>query len=407
MNVATMRKIDRWLGVPVCAALTLIRRLTDWTRKSPPAKVGKILLVKLAEQGSTVLAAGAIERAVKMVGRQNVYFLVFQENRFILDVMDMISPANVLAIPTGGLRTVARGAIAKLREARRLGIDAAIDLEFFARSSAALTYLSGASRRVGYHSYFGEASYRGDLMTHRLSFNSQLHAAEAFETMVAALDQPGQSLPTFPITPDGLGRKSVTFAPSAQESAEVRQLLARLAGRRDVKSLVLLNPNCSDLLPLRSWPKQRYADLAQKLLAAHPKMFVAFTGAPNEAAAAAELAAAVGSDRVINLAGQTTLRQLLVAYTLADVLVTNDSGPAHFASLANLDVVVLFGPESPRLFAARTDRTHVLYSHIVCSPCVNAFNDRQSACQNNLCMQNISVEEVFQAVEKVCQERRK
>ena len=56
------------------------------------------------------------------------------------------------------------------------------------------------------------------------------------------------------------------------------------------------------------------------------------------------------------LAGKTTLRQLLVLYTLAEVLVTNDSGPAHFATLTRIRVVMLFGPETPELFAARTSR---------------------------------------------------
>ena len=103
------------------------------------------------------------------------------------------------------------------------------------------------------------------------------------------------------------------------------------------------------------------------------------------------------SDRCFSLAGKTTLRQLLVLYTLAEVLVTNDSGPAHFASLTPINVVTLFGPETPRLFAARTDRNVALYAGVACSPCVNAYNNRQSPCRNNVCMQQITVDQVFAA----------
>ena len=95
--------------------------------------------------------------------------------------------------------------------------------------------------------------------------------------------------------------------------------------------------------------------------------------------------------------GKTTLRQLLVLYTLAKVLVTNDRGPAHFATLTPIRVVALFGPETPALFAARTPRNEVLWAGIVCSPCVNAYNNRQSPCRNNVCMQAITVEQVFEA----------
>jgi ADP-heptose:LPS heptosyltransferase len=79
------------------------------------------------------------------------------------------------------------------------------------------------------------------------------------------------------------------------------------------------------------------------------------------------------------------------------VLVTNDSGPAHFATLTPIRVVTLFGPETPALFAAQTPRNTALWAGIICSPCVNAFNNRQSPCRNNLCMQAITVDQVFQA----------
>jgi ADP-heptose:LPS heptosyltransferase len=96
----------------------------------------------------------------------------------------------------------------------------------------------------------------------------------------------------------------------------------------------------------------------------------------------------------------------MVLYCLADVLVTNDSGPAHFASLTTIRTVTLFGPETPLLFAALTPRNKPLWAGIACSPCVSAVNNRQSACTNNVCMQRISVEQVFEAVAASYQESR-
>jgi ADP-heptose:LPS heptosyltransferase len=86
--------------------------------------------------------------------------------------------------------------------------------------------------------------------------------------------------------------------------------------------------------------------------------------------------------------------------------VTNDSGPAHFASLTGINVVTLFGPETPHLFAARTPRNMALWAGLSCSPCVNAYNNRQSTCRNNLCMQEITVEQVFNEVCRIYGERR-
>ena len=127
-------------------------------------------------------------------------------------------------------------------------------------------------------------------------------------------------------------------------------------------------------------------------------MEIIFTGAAAEAAAVAEMTNQVGSPRCRCAAGKTSLRQLLVLYTFSEVLVTNDSGPSHFAGLTPIRVVTLFGPETPLLFASRTARNTVLWAGLACSPCVNAYNNRQSSCRRNLCMEAITVEQVFEAV---------
>src|SRR6202035_219978 len=91
----------------------------------------RILFVKFAEQGSTVLAYHAISRAVEMVGRENVYFLVFQENRFILDVMHLIPEQNVVTVGHKNILDAGFQALLALKRIRELQVDSAIDLEFF------------------------------------------------------------------------------------------------------------------------------------------------------------------------------------------------------------------------------------------------------------------------------------
>src|ERR1700755_2014267 len=99
-GILTLQRTDRWVGVPLCVILTLLRRIFDCARRPKPHQVRRILFVKFAEQGSTVLAYPAIRRATEMVGRENVYFVVFKDNRFILDVMEVIPEENVITIAT-------------------------------------------------------------------------------------------------------------------------------------------------------------------------------------------------------------------------------------------------------------------------------------------------------------------
>lgn len=403
MNVPTLQKIDRWLGVPLCFALTIARKMFTRAPAPGPATVRSILFVKLAEQGSTVLAYSALQRAVQMVGKENVYFICFEENRFILDLLEVIPPENVITISSKSMSKLTGTTLAAMKRMWNLKLDAAIDMEFFARGSAAITLLSGAKSRVGFHSLYGAGPYRGDLMTHRLLYNPHLHTTSMFQVLVESLKVDPAQLPTLGFKPPSAEN---CFPPFTVRREEVAAVKAMIPENIVEKRIILLNPNASDLLPLRQWPRQRYVDLARRLLEKYPEVQIGFTGAPNEADPISALVGEIGSTRCIVFAGKTSLRQLMVLYTLSEILVTNDSGPAHFASLTGINVVTLFGPETPHLFAAQTPRNVALWAGLSCSPCVNAYNNRQSTCRNNLCMQQISVDQVFNEVCRVYDGRR-
>lgn len=403
-----MRQADCLVGVPICFALTVLRKFRDFLQlqKVQPVNIRRILFVKLAEQGATVLAYEALRRAIEMVGRQNIYFLVFEQNRFILELMDVVPEQNAITIRTDGAGTLLTSAIRALRRLWKLRIDAAVDFEFFARSSAILTYLSGAKVRVGFHSFAQEGPYRGDLMTHRLSYNPHIHTSQTFRVMVEALNASAENLPALNIDLPPAQSSTPAFTPSSEELEEFKAIIQTQACTANYSPLILLNPNASDLLALRRWPADRYVELAQRLIEASPNVHVAFTGPPEEAGNADKLVRAVGSERCFSMTGKTTLRQLTTLYCLSDLLVTNDSGPAHFATLTPIQVITLFGPETPKLFGANSPRTYIIWKNIPCSPCVNAYNNRWSACNNNVCMQRISVDEVFELSCRLCNLRK-
>jgi ADP-heptose:LPS heptosyltransferase len=402
LDTRKLQIIDRIVGVPLCAILTLVRRLIG--DRFVPERVElprNLLFVKLAEQGSTVLAYPAISRALQLVGRENVLFLVFEENRFILDAMGLIPPENVITIRHKSPFELGWQALQALMRIRRQHLDAAVDLEFFSRGSALLTFLSGARQRVGFHTFFGDGPYRGDLMTHRLSYNPYLHTSQTFLLMVAALEQPVPRSGKLSVQVPQIEKWVPDFQPVAGEQDQVRTLLQRETGNETDPPIVLLNPNASDLLPLRKWPEDRYVSLARRLLDAFPEIYIGLTGAPDEAGPIEAMVQEIGSPRCFSLAGKTTLRQLLVLYTLSELLITNDSGPAHFAAMTQIHTLTLFGPETPALFGARTPRASTIWQGLACSPCVNAYNNRQSSCTNNVCMQKITVDRVFDEASKV------
>src|SRR5438046_8726292 len=102
-GISKLQRTDRWIGVPLCAILTAFRRIFESTGPPGPHQVRRILFVKLAEQGSTVLAYPAIRRAIDMLGRENVYFVVFADNRLMLDAIDVLPDGSVITIDTHSL----------------------------------------------------------------------------------------------------------------------------------------------------------------------------------------------------------------------------------------------------------------------------------------------------------------
>src|SRR5262245_7704017 len=120
VGISTLLRTDRWIGAPLCLFLSVLRRIFESAGLPGPRKVRRILFVKFAEQGSTVLAYPAIRRAIDMVGRENVYFVVFQDNRFILDAMDVIPEENVITIATHSLPGFVLSTLRSLRRVRKI-----------------------------------------------------------------------------------------------------------------------------------------------------------------------------------------------------------------------------------------------------------------------------------------------
>jgi len=165
----------------------------------------------------------------------------------------------------------------------------------------------------------------------------------------------------------------------------------------------LINPNASDLLPQRRWSQQRFSELIQAIHARYPNDLILITGSPAEFVYVDKVRFVANIKNALNFAGQVTFSELPSLYTLSDVMVTNDSGPGHFSAVTPLRTVVLFGPETPALYGS-VGNSIAITANLACSPCVSAANHRKTPCQDNVCMQAISVPQVLDKVALQLQE---
>lgn len=399
VHISLMRKIDFWIGAPLCFILTVLYRMTRLIGLRSPKGVPKnILFIEMGEMGSSIVSYPALREIKKLFPGANVYFLIFKEIKDSVHLLHTLPADHVLTIRSKSILGLIIDTIKFPFIARRRKIDTVVDLEFFSRYSAILTYLSGAKRSSGFHRFNIEGMYRGNLYTHKVQFNPYVHTAAMYLSLVLALTVSPDQVPMLKRSMDDFDLRLPKRALSAERRKNIFEKLRRHNEDINEKSrIVLLNPNSSFLITLRRWPLENYALLAKKILQ-EKDTYVVVTGIQSEKSNAVYIKNYAQSERCIDLAGETTLEELVDLYNVADVLVTNDSGPAQFAALTDIKIIVFFGPETPVRFKPLSDNVEVLYSNFACSPCVSPFNQLNSACKDNRCLKVISVDEVYKKV---------
>ena len=406
ISVNTMRAIDHWVGVPLCALLSPIVALLDGlkniTSRGPEAPK-KLLFIELSEMGSAILVDPAMRNA--QARGAELFFLVFKSNRASLTLLNTVKPENIFTIDSSSIGGLIKDTLRFLIIARKHRIDTAIDLELFSRFTALLTGLCGARRRVGYHIFHGEGLWRGFMLTRKVHYNPHIHITKNFLSLIHAAFAKNIEVPfsKIHIADSEVRLEQAIINPTTLNT--VRDRIEKLSKDSDIEftqgkqRLILVNPNASDLLPQRRWAQQRFSELIKLLHQRFPADLILITGSPSEFEYVEKVRTVANVKHALNFAGQVSFAELPSLYTLSDVMVTNDSGPGHFSAVTPLRTVVLFGPETPALYGSVGNSISIT-ANLACSPCVSAANHRKTPCQNNICMQAITVSEVLEKMEQ-------
>jgi ADP-heptose:LPS heptosyltransferase len=398
VGIDALRLLDRILGVPLCWLFTLARRLVLLTQphsRLPTPR--KVLIIKLSEMGSTVLACPALDELKRRVPGVELFFLVFKNNAAIVDALRLVPEGNVITVDYGSPGRLFTSGLRAMRLLLRVGIDTTIDMDFFSRLTALIAFVLCRGNRVGFHRYTDEGLYRGDLLTYRVLYSPHIHTSAAFMALVRTLFEKPDDEPYYRGRVDPNELALPRYTPSSEDVKSVWQKLEATGVKRmEGGAILLINPNSSDIFPLRKWPLPNFAELCQRLLRELPGCWLVVTGVAAERADARYILDRVQNQRCIDFTGKTSFGELLALYSIAALMVTNDSGPAHFASLLSLPTIVLFGPETPRLYSQLGPRHRDLYADFACSPCVSVYNGKKSSCTDNRCLKSILPDQVLQ-----------
>jgi ADP-heptose:LPS heptosyltransferase len=395
MKLQTQRFIDRWVGQLLCGLVSAWDRLTSRTPVPVSANARNILVILLSEMGSIVLAGPMFAALRRKYPGVSIHILQLKKNQEVSRMLQLTTPECMHTLDDSSGGALVRDILAVSRQMRQLGLDAVIDCELFSRVSALLSYSTGASVRVGFTAHTQEGLYRGSFINHAIPYNPYQHISKQFLSLVDALG----SVASVPRNKVAAIRSipfetelSVNFSASELRSYG-EQVLADYSALKDRK-LVLIYAG-GGILPERAWPEQHYAQVARGLCKAGHA--VGLIGLKDDAALAQSLIQAVQHPTCIDLTGYTrSIRELLMLFHAADLLITNDGGPGHFATLTPIQTMVFFGPETGKLYGPLGDRNKVFESGIACSPCLSAYNHRLTFCDgDNQCLKRIAPDPVL------------
>ena len=368
-----MRRIDYWVGKPL---IWLLGKFTPKARSlhgdhHPQTPAKRVICAKFIGLGSVVLSLPLL-RALKESGVR-VAFWSFAGQAELVQLSGYVDEVFVIR---PSLRQFLPTLLRSWMQARRFKADAFLDLEPTANFTAVLSRIVGAKARIGFMS---AKPSRESLFTHLVALTPERHMVENNLIMTRHLGVPSN--------PDG-----ANLLPGVPE--RIRRLdsvLPVTPGRRRI----VLNVNSSDLSWHRMWPEQHWVNLAEQLLR-DPVVELVFPGGPNERERVERIVSRLNHPgRIFNVAGTTSLLEIMRVLLDAELVVSVDSGIMHLAAWMDVPLLGMFGPETPSLYAPRSPRAMVLSARLPCSPCLSVAAEKITRCQDNQCMKRITPAEVY------------
>lgn len=152
----------------------------------------------------------------------------------------------------------------------------------------------------------------------------------------------------------------------------------------------------------RMWFAERFVELGKRLIKSHPDLRIVITGSPKEYDHCKSIADAIGERAVVS-AGKIRLKYLPSLVKRMKLLVTGDTGTMHLAIAVGTPVVALFAVSDPEISGPYydLDKHLVVKKERICDPCAS------KKCRYQKCMENISVDEVFDSVMKILSRKEK
>jgi heptosyltransferase-2 len=274
--------------------------------------------------------------------------------------------------------------------------------------SAIETWLAGIPQRVGYARPWRNFFLTNAIAPRADAAKMRKRSVTEIKTLISQTPDPRRQTPAsahqiheYLYLVAALGANPEPLPPQLFVSPDEIDAVKNKFGLEKITSPVFgLNPS-AEYGPAKRWPVERFVATAREIQRRTNCVWLIF-GSKGDAPIANQIASQLPSanSHLLNLAGQTSLRELMSLLKLCRVLLTNDSGPMHVAAALGTPVVVPFGSTSPELTGPGLPgdpRHRLLKSDAPCSPCFLRECPIDFRCLNSITVERV-VEAVLQAV---------
>jgi lipopolysaccharide heptosyltransferase I len=333
----------------------------------------KILITKPSSLGDIVLALPAL-RALRMsYPEAKISWLIRPEFAPLIEnhpFIDEIIIFDRKLLGKAWFHPGAFGALLSLiRKLRRGKFDVIFDFQGLFRT-ASLAWLSGCKKRFG---MANAREFATIFYTHKIPQNIEdIHMVDFYLKIIKAA---------------GASDFGVEFVFPTNSDAEdsVNKLLVSHGIKGNYAVLISGSAHRD-----KCWPSERFAQLADKISSQHNLSIVAIgSGSESETVEEIKENAEVP---IANLAGQTSLSELVALLRCAKLAVSNDTGPGHIAAAVEIPLVLIFGRTNPvRLVPYGRKHCVMAIEPDGRGVAINDFDPKYD-------IKNITVEQVYQKV---------
>lgn len=341
-------------------------------KRLPVDKIGNILVRGTNWIGDAVMTMPAVAAIRESCPHARIAVLVKPWVAELFNISPFVDEVIIFDDP--GRHTGTAGILRLSAELKQKRFDAAILLQN-AIEAAIIARLASIPIRAGYNS-----DVRGPLLTHsvrRTQAVRKIHQVDYYLEMLKSLGLKGPA-----------ERKTGLSVPPSYGITAERILESH--GIRGGDTLIGIAPGAT-YGPAKKWHPERFAAVADRLMAAFPDSRVILFGSEADRESTGSVAGNAGH-AMADLAGRTNLREAIALISKCSLFISNDSGLMHIAGALNIPTVAIFGSTNPLTTSPVGDHSLVIRKDVACSPCLKV------TCPTDFrCMNLIDVNDVYNA----------